>query len=62
MLHIIWSIVGFVVGLIASAIMHTHMGSVETTLLDIVGFVIGGLGRDGCRRPGPGDPDCGRRR
>ena len=45
MLHIIWSIVGFVVGLIASAIMHTHMGSVETTLLGIVGFVIGGLAR-----------------
>ena len=44
MLHIIWSIiVGFIVGLIASAIMHTHMGFIGTTLLGIVGSVIGGL-------------------
>jgi uncharacterized membrane protein YeaQ/YmgE (transglycosylase-associated protein family) len=43
MLHIIWSIVvGFIVGLIASAIMHTHLGFVGTTLLGIVGSVIGG--------------------
>ena len=44
MLHIICSIiVGFIVGLIASAVMHTHMGFVGTTLLGIVGSVIGGL-------------------
>ena len=44
MLHIIWSIVvGFIVGLIASAIMHTHLGFVGTTLLGIVDSVIGGL-------------------
>jgi uncharacterized membrane protein YeaQ/YmgE (transglycosylase-associated protein family) len=44
MLHIVWSIVvGFVVGLIASAIMHTHLGFVGTTLLGIVGSVVGGL-------------------
>jgi uncharacterized membrane protein YeaQ/YmgE (transglycosylase-associated protein family) len=44
MLHIIWSIVvGFIVGLIASAIMHTHLGFMGTTLLGIVGSVIGGL-------------------
>ena len=44
MFHIIWSIiVGFIVGLIASAIMHTHMGFIGTTLLGIVGSVIGGL-------------------
>ena len=44
MLHIIWSIVvGFIVGLIASAIMHTHFGFVGTTLLGIVGSVVGGL-------------------
>jgi uncharacterized membrane protein YeaQ/YmgE (transglycosylase-associated protein family) len=43
-LHIIWAIVvGFIVGLIASAIMHTHLGFVGTTLLGIVGSVIGGL-------------------
>ena len=44
MLHVIWSIiVGFVEGLVASAIMHTHVGFVETTLLGIVGSVISGL-------------------
>ena len=44
MLHILWSIiVGFVVGLIASAIMHTHMGFIGTTLLSIIGSVVGGL-------------------
>jgi uncharacterized membrane protein YeaQ/YmgE (transglycosylase-associated protein family) len=44
MLHIVWSIVvGFIVGLIASAIMHTHWGFVGTTLLGIVGSVVGGL-------------------
>ena len=44
MLHVVWSIVvGFIVGLIASAIMHTHLGFVGTTLLGIVGSVVGGL-------------------
>jgi uncharacterized membrane protein YeaQ/YmgE (transglycosylase-associated protein family) len=44
MLHIVWSIlVGFTVGLIAKAIMHTHLSFIETTLLGIVGSVIGGL-------------------
>lgn len=44
MLHILWSIiVGFIVGLIASAIMHTQLGIVGTTLLGIVGSVVGGL-------------------
>jgi uncharacterized membrane protein YeaQ/YmgE (transglycosylase-associated protein family) len=44
MLHLLWSIiVGFIVGLIASAIMHTHMGFIGTTLLGIVGSVVGGL-------------------
>ena len=44
MLHILWSIiVGFFVGLIASAIMHTHLGLLGTTLLGIVGSVVGGL-------------------
>ena len=40
MLHIV---VGFIVGLIASAIMHTHMGFIGTTVLGILGSVIGGL-------------------
>jgi len=44
MLHIIWSIiVGFVVGLIANFLMGAHMGFIETTLLGIVGSVVGGL-------------------
>jgi uncharacterized membrane protein YeaQ/YmgE (transglycosylase-associated protein family) len=44
MLHILWSIiVGFVVGLIASAITHTHMGFLGTTILGIVGSLAGGL-------------------
>ena len=39
-----WSIlVGFIVGLIASAIMHTHMGFIGTTLLGVIGSVVGGL-------------------
>ena len=44
MLHLLWSIiVGFIVGLIASAIVHTHMGFLGTTLLGIIGSVVGGL-------------------
>jgi len=46
MLHIIWSIiVGFIVGLIARAIIPgtQHMGFIMTTILGIVGSVVGGL-------------------
>jgi uncharacterized membrane protein YeaQ/YmgE (transglycosylase-associated protein family) len=44
MIHILWSIVvGFIVGLIASAVMHTHLGFLGTTLLGIAGSIIGGL-------------------
>jgi uncharacterized membrane protein YeaQ/YmgE (transglycosylase-associated protein family) len=44
MLHIIWSIVvGFIVGMLASVMMHTHLGFIGTTLLGIVGSVVGGL-------------------
>lgn len=46
MLHIVWSIiVGFFVGLIARAIMPggQHMGFLETTLVGILGSVVGGL-------------------
>jgi uncharacterized membrane protein YeaQ/YmgE (transglycosylase-associated protein family) len=49
MLHVIWSIiVGFFIGLIARAIMPgaQHMGFLETSLVGIVGSVVGGfLGR-----------------
>ena len=46
MLHIIWSIiVGFIVGLIARAIMPgmQHLGFIATTLLGIGGSIVGGL-------------------
>jgi uncharacterized membrane protein YeaQ/YmgE (transglycosylase-associated protein family) len=44
MLHIIWYIiVGFIAGFIAKVIMHTHMNFLETTLLGIVGSILGGL-------------------
>ena len=45
-LHIIWSIiVGFIVGLIARAIIPgtQHMGFIMTTILGIVGSLVGGL-------------------
>jgi uncharacterized membrane protein YeaQ/YmgE (transglycosylase-associated protein family) len=46
MIHIIWSIiVGFVIGLIARAIMPgaQHLGFITTTLLGIGGSIVGGL-------------------
>jgi uncharacterized membrane protein YeaQ/YmgE (transglycosylase-associated protein family) len=45
MLHIIWSIlVGFVVGLIARFLIGgEHMGFLETSLVGIVGSIVGGL-------------------
>ncbi len=46
MLHLIWSIiVGFIVGLIARAIVPgtQHMGFIMTTLLGIIGSLVGGL-------------------
>jgi uncharacterized membrane protein YeaQ/YmgE (transglycosylase-associated protein family) len=46
MLHIIWSIiVGFIVGLIARAIVPgaQHMGFILTSILGIVGSLVGGL-------------------
>ncbi len=46
MLHIVWSIiVGFVVGLIARAVVPgaQHMGFIATVVLGIVGSLVGGL-------------------
>jgi uncharacterized membrane protein YeaQ/YmgE (transglycosylase-associated protein family) len=46
MLHIIWYIiVGFIVGLLARAVMPgvQHLGFVMTTLLGIGGSIVGGL-------------------
>jgi uncharacterized membrane protein YeaQ/YmgE (transglycosylase-associated protein family) len=57
MLHIIWSIiVGFIVGLIARAIMPgvQHLGFIMTTLLGIGGSIIGGLIGRLFSKPAPG--------
>jgi uncharacterized membrane protein YeaQ/YmgE (transglycosylase-associated protein family) len=57
MLHIIWSIiVGFIIGLIARAVMPgmQHLGLIATTLLGIGGSIIGGLIGRLFSRPEPG--------
>ena len=57
MLHIIWSIiVGFVVGLIARAIMPgaQHLTFILTTLLGIGGSIVGGLIARLFSKPAPG--------
>ena len=57
MLHIIWYIiVGFVVGLIARAIMPgvQHLGFILTTLLGIGGSIVGGLIARLFSKPEPG--------
>jgi uncharacterized membrane protein YeaQ/YmgE (transglycosylase-associated protein family) len=59
MLHIIWSIiVGFIVGLIARAIMPgmQHLGFITTTLIGIGGSIVGGLIGRLFSRPAPGTP------
>ena len=57
MLHLIWSvIVGFVVGLIARAILPgmDHMGFIATTVVGIVGSVVGGFIGSLIKRPEAG--------
>jgi uncharacterized membrane protein YeaQ/YmgE (transglycosylase-associated protein family) len=59
MLHIIWSIIiGFIVGLIARAIMPgaQSLGLIVTTLLGIGGSILGGLIGRLFSRPAPGTP------
>jgi uncharacterized membrane protein YeaQ/YmgE (transglycosylase-associated protein family) len=59
MLHIIWSIIiGFIVGLIARAIMPgaQHLGFIMTTLLGIGGSILGGLIGRLFSKPAPGTP------
>jgi len=59
MLHIIWSIlVGFLIGLIARAIMPgaQHLGFFATAFLGIGGSIIGGLIARLFSRPAPGAP------
>ena len=57
MLHIIWSIIiGFVVGLVARAVMPgvQHLGFIMTTLLGIGGSIVGGLIGRLFSKPAPG--------
>ena len=57
MLHIIWYIiVGFVVGLLARAVMPgvQHLGLILTTLLGIGGSIVGGLIGRLFSKPAPG--------
>jgi len=59
MLHLIWSIiVGFIVGLIARAIMPgaEHLGFWMTSIVGIVGSLIGGVIGMVIKRPTPGTP------
>jgi uncharacterized membrane protein YeaQ/YmgE (transglycosylase-associated protein family) len=59
MLHIIWSIiVGFIVGLIARAVLPgaQHLGFIMTTLLGIAGSIVGGLVARLFSKPAPGAP------
>ncbi len=57
MLHIIWSIIlGFIAGAIASVIMHTHLGFIMTTILGIVGSIVGGLVARLFSKPAEGAP------
>ena len=57
MLHIIWSIiVGFIVGLIARAIMPgaQHLGFIMTTVIGIAGSIVGGFIARLFSKPEPG--------
>ena len=57
MLHLIWSvIVGFLVGLIARAILPgvQHMGFIATTVVGIVGSLIGGVVGSVFKKPASG--------
>jgi uncharacterized membrane protein YeaQ/YmgE (transglycosylase-associated protein family) len=57
MIHLIWSlIVGFIVGLIARALMPgaDHMGIIATTCVGIVGGLLGGLLGRVVKSPEPG--------
>ena len=57
MVHVIWSIiVGFVVGLIARAVLPgaDHLGFIATTAVGIVGSIVGGFIGSAIKRPEPG--------
>lgn len=57
MIHLIWSIiVGFVVGLIARAVLPgaDHMGFIMTTVVGIVGSIVGGFIGSLIKKPAAG--------
>jgi uncharacterized membrane protein YeaQ/YmgE (transglycosylase-associated protein family) len=57
MFHIIWYVVtGFVVGLIARAVLPgaDHMGMIATTVVGVVGSIVGGYLGHLIRKPTPG--------
>ena len=57
MVHLIWSIVvGFIVGLIARAILPgaDHLGFIATTIVGIVGSLVGGFIGSLIKRPAEG--------
>jgi uncharacterized membrane protein YeaQ/YmgE (transglycosylase-associated protein family) len=57
MLHIIWYlIVGFIVGLIARALLPgaDHMGLLMTTVVGVIGSIVGGLIGQLFSKPSPG--------
>jgi uncharacterized membrane protein YeaQ/YmgE (transglycosylase-associated protein family) len=59
MLHIIWSIIiGFIIGLIARAVMPgaQHLGFIATTLVGIVGSIVGGFIARLFSKPQEGQP------
>ena len=59
MLHVIWHVItGFVVGLLARALLPggDHMGLIATTILGIVGSVVGGFIGRLSKKPEPGAP------
>ena len=59
MLHIIWSIiVGFIIGLLARALMPgtQSLGFITTTVVGVVGSILGGLIGRVFSRPQPGTP------
>jgi uncharacterized membrane protein YeaQ/YmgE (transglycosylase-associated protein family) len=57
MLHLIWYIIiGFIAGSIANFIMHTHMAFFSTTILGILGSIVGGLLARLFSKPAQGAP------
>ena len=55
MLHLIWYIiVGLIAGFVAKSVMHMHMTLLWTTILGLVGSILGGLITHVFSRPKPG--------